>query len=350
MKIKSLHILAAALLLSNVACRKNKAQAEQKSHKLSKNLSFEVKNEHIDIKSGRFSYHWPEKKLPCQKIMVLSSSLLGYVSALGLEDKIVGVSSPEYVYSAKIQQNINQKKSQVVGSEGMLNVEKIMAMKPDLVLSNYQANFENQYKMLKNNGIEVLFLDEFLEEDALQKADYLLLIGHLMGSGDKAKTLLAEIKQHYAQLVTLAKTAKTQPKILYGNMYGSQWFLPTGQSFAGKFLRDANSQYPWMAEPKNSLQLTFEEVMAKAKGAQYWVNAGLGKRKQDFLQFNPVYQKLEVFQKGKMYGINQKSHDKANDFFQSGNVRADLVLQDYIKIFHPELLPNDSLVYMNEIR
>jgi iron complex transport system substrate-binding protein len=35
---------------------------------------------------------------------------------------------------------------------------------------------------------------------------------------------------------------------------------------------------------------------------------------------------------------------KANDFFESGVVRADLILKDYIKIFHPELLPIISLL------
>ena len=48
--------------------------------------------------------------------------------------------------------------------------------------------------------------------------------------------------------------------------------------------------------------------------------------------------------------LQEKEKLKANDFFESGVVRADLILKDYIKIFHPELLPNYHLTYMKELQ
>lgn len=65
---------------------------------------------------------------------------------------------------------------------------------------------------------------------------------------------------------------------------------------------------------------------------------------------NPFYGKLDVFNTGKVYGIAGRERQKANDFFESGIVRADWVLKDYIKIFHPELLPNYKLTYMKELQ
>jgi iron complex transport system substrate-binding protein len=48
--------------------------------------------------------------------------------------------------------------------------------------------------------------------------------------------------------------------------------------------------------------------------------------------------------------LQVKKKAQANDYFESGVVRADLVLKDYIKIFHPEIFTKDSLVYMKRIK
>jgi hypothetical protein len=48
--------------------------------------------------------------------------------------------------------------------------------------------------------------------------------------------------------------------------------------------------------------------------------------------------------------VNGREVQKTNDFFESGVVRADIVLKDYIRIFHPELLPDYQLTYMKELK
>jgi iron complex transport system substrate-binding protein len=78
--------------------------------------------------------------------------------------------------------------------------------------------------------------------------------------------------------------------------------------------------------------MSFEEVFAKTNGTV------LGKCrksyfKKEMLGMNPFYGKLDVFNKGKLYTMAGRERQKANDFFESGVVRADLILKDYIKIF-----------------
>ena len=50
------------------------------------------------LKSGKHQYKIPHSKLPYQKIMLLNASLVGYFTELGAEEKIIGVSSPEYIF------------------------------------------------------------------------------------------------------------------------------------------------------------------------------------------------------------------------------------------------------------
>ena len=51
-----------------------------------------------------------------------------------------------------------------------LELEKIISLKPDAVFTNYIATFENTYDLLKKNGIEVIFLDEYLEQNPIEKS------------------------------------------------------------------------------------------------------------------------------------------------------------------------------------
>ena len=59
---------------------------------------------------------------------------------------------------------------------------------------------------------------------------------------------------------------------------------------------------------------------------------------------------MNVYNSGGIYTIAGKEKEQANDYFESGVVRADLVLKDYIKIFHPKIFTKDSLVYMKRIK
>ena len=84
----------------------------------------------------------------------------------------------------------------------------------------------------------------------------------------------------------------------------------------------------------------------QAENAKFWVNIGNYPNKNSLLSINPNYNKLNVFNRGQLYAITGKQRDRANDYFESGVVRADWVLKDYLIIFHPEILPNDKLMYM----
>ena len=56
--------------------------------------------------------------------MLLNASLIGYFTEIGAENKIIGVSSPEYIFSDKIHQFIKDGKIQNIGNEQKYDVEK----------------------------------------------------------------------------------------------------------------------------------------------------------------------------------------------------------------------------------
>ena len=337
-------------LLLLFSCKKESQNTAKGWQIISENVQFKEDVNAFELKSGKFNYTFPNSKLPFKKVILLNASLVGYFTELGLEDKIIGISSPEYVYSEKVHQLIKQGKIQNIGNEQKYDLEKIIALKPDVIFTNYIASFENTYDLIKKNGIEIIFLDEYLEQNPLAKSKYLLVFGKLFNHEKNAVAKFDSIKKTYDSLKTLAKTSDRKPIILANEMYGNQWFLPGGKSNLAQFISDANATYI-NADNQDSkaIPMSFEEVFAKGQKAEYWVNIGNHQNKKDLLQINPNYTKIPVYNQGKLYTINGKEVGKSNDYFESGVVRADLVLKDYIKIFHPDLLPHYNLTYLKEL-
>lgn len=348
MKLKFLLIIT---FLSVISCK----QEQKKSHDdvvyLSSKVNYKDDGGNFHFESGKFKYDFKSNKIPFKKVILLNSSLLGFICEIGAENTIIGVASPEYIYSEKINNLIKQGKIQNVGNDQKYDVEKIISLKPDAIFTNYIASFDNTYQLLKNNGIQVIFLDEYMEQKPLEKTAYLKLFGKIFGKEEVADKKYSEIEKNYKELKQLALKSKSQPKVLANEMYGDIWYLPGGKTFTANYIADANADYILKnnAEEK-AVTMSFEEVYAKSGKTQYWVNAGNHLSKQELLNINPYYGKLEVFKKGKIYGVTAKEKQKSNDFFESGVVRSDLILKDYIKIFHPELLPGYQLTYLKELQ
>lgn len=348
MKAKIFSLLLIFLLVS---CKKETYSLTTDWQKISERVQFKESGEFLEVKSGKFSYKIPHSKLPLKKIVLLNASLVGYFTELGREDRIAGVSSPEYIYSDKVLNLIKEGKIADVGNEQKYNVEKILALKPDAVITNHIASFENTYDLLKKNGIEVIFMDEYLEQDPLEKSKYLLLFGKLFGMDKASVVRFNEIQGSYDSLKALTSKINEKPVVLANEIYGNQWFMPGGKTQLAKFVNDAGGEYILKDNTEDkAVPMSFEEVYVKAQNAQFWVNAGNHSTKKSLLMMNPGYQKLNVFNQGKIYTVTGREKGKANDFFESGVVRSDLVLKDYIRIFHPQLLPNYQLTYLKQLQ
>ncbi|WBV61236.1 ABC transporter substrate-binding protein [Chryseobacterium camelliae] len=348
MKSRFFLIFAICALIS---CKRDPKNSFSQGTSISKYVQYNENGDVLKLKSGNFTYDFKKSQIPFKKVVLLNASMAGYIAELGAEDVIVGVSSPEYIFSENIQRKLKEGQIKNVGNEQKYDVEKIISLQPDAIFTNHIASFDNSYQLLKNNGIQVIFLDEYNEQKPLEKAAYLKLFGKLLGMEKKADEKYSEVEKNYNELKKLALQSTEKPVVLANEMYGDVWYLPGGKTSVANFISDANAQYIVKDNTEEkAMTMSFEEVFSKSKGVKYWVNAGSHTSKKEMLNMNPFYGKLDVFNTGKVYGIAGREREKANDFFESGIVRADWVLKDYIKIFHPDLLPNYKLTYMKELQ
>lgn len=344
----NLFVLFSFLLL--IGCEKKTQNELFSAQKISDRVSYSYLDEGLVLQSGEKRFSFDKSELPLERVILLNSSLIGYFTELDLVDRIVGVSSPEYIFSEKVLEKLKSGAIENVGSEQKYNVEKIIALKPDAVLTNYISTFDTTYDLLEKSGIKVIFLDEYLENSPLDKSRYLLVFGALFGIEEKAEKSYLAIEKAYNELKESVEESSDKPLVITNELYGNQWFMPGGNTNFASFINDSGAEYLLKEDPsEKAVPLSFEEVLARSSGAKYWVNAGNHKTKADMLAFNPAYSKLAVFDKGEVYSIAGAQKGKSNDYFESGVVRSDLVLKDYVHIFHPQLLPGHSLKYFKKL-
>lgn len=132
---------------------------------------------------------------PAQRIIALSPHLVEQLYSIGVGDKIVGTTEhADYPHQAR---SIPR-----VGNYAQLQVEKILALKPDLVLAWTDGNPAADINKLRQFGLNVVDSNPLLLTDIAKE---LRVLGQLTGAEDKAEQQaqwmekgLAELRQRYS--------------------------------------------------------------------------------------------------------------------------------------------------------
>jgi len=226
-------------------------------------------------------------------------------------------------------------------------------MHPDLLMamSNPEAS-AGKYKVLTDAGIPVVVNAEWLETTPLGRAEWVKLMAALTNREALVNKKFDSVVKTYDSLVQLGRQAKTHPHVIIGTPFKGSWFLPAGDSYMAHFIEDAGGGYNWANTKGNgSLSLNFESVAPEALTAEYWLNIGYVNSKQEILAKDTRFASFRSFKTGNLYNNNKKTNDLgSNDYWESGAVRVDVVLEDMISILHPELLSGHTLVYYRQLQ
>ncbi len=292
---------------------------------------------------------------PLQRVVVLSSAQIGYMLRLGIADRIVGVGDGQYIADSALYARVISGDSPVavsqVGNGSTLDYEKLMALKPDLVMTFATGGSEDDYERLEKLGISALLTSEWQEDSPLSKMEWIKLYGMLFDDGRnglaaRADSIFAEEKKHYEELANRIKAGKDEgfascPKVLAGMNYGGVWYAPGANSYTAQLIRDAGGCYLWAADTSRELRLTLEEVMALADSADVWINPGMFSMPEDILAAEPRAAKIKAFREKRVYqNDGRRGPGGGNDFFESAVARPGELLWNLQKCFSTAL---DSL-------
>ena len=274
-------------------------------------------------------------RTPLSRSMIFSTVHCAMLMDFGKQDCIAGVADLKYIKIPWIQQQVQQGKITDVGDGLSPVVEKIIDQHPDAL---FLSPFENSggYGKLEDIDIPIVECAEYMESTPLGRAEWLRFYGLLFGCEQKADSLFDAIDKNYNQLKTLV-TQKNRPSVLLDNVTGSVWYVPGGKSTIGQMIQDAGGSYPWAAdEHSGSVSLPFENVLEKAGETDVWLfrySSDHDITYDELRSEHHGYNQFKAFRDKNVYGCNVE----LSPFYEETPFRPDWLLNDFIRILHPEL-------------
>lgn len=269
---------------------------------------------------------------PMDNIVCMSTSQVAGLCAIGADLSISAVSGLRYISNPSIR----ARSVPDIGYEASLDYEQILKLIPDVVLAYTVSGSEPSYlSRLRSLGVRVLVLHDHLEEHPLARAEYIRLYGALTGRVSRADSLFTEVSARYDSLST-ATAEDPRVKVLMNVPYGDAWYIPGGDSYMARLISDAGGEVLGAEEgTAKSRVISLEQAYDLSRQADMWLNPGPFCTRRELENSHHAFPMFGPLKNGKPIYNNtlRTTPEGGNDFWESGSVRPDLILEDLIGIF-----------------
>ena len=255
-----------------------------------------------------------------QRIVSFGPNITEILFALGLEEKVVGVSDYcDYPEAAKLKPK--------VGDAYNPSLERIVELEPDLVLTVKQEQLNRELDAL---GIEFMVLDP---EDIDGILGDIELVGEITGTKKRAEELIKDMQDSISQVIALMEDA---PKVSVFFIIDATdptlpWTAGTG-SFIDALITMAGGENVAGEAVGAWVPFSLEQVVSSDPEViiiQTMI-AGIPTISKEELDEHPVWGEMTAVRQGKVYIID-------GDLVSRPGPRIVQGLEEMAKIIHPEL-------------
>ena len=285
-------------------------------------------------------------RIPAERISSLSSSHIAMLDAVGCADKVVGVSGIKFITNSSVRSSAIE-----IGYDSALDFERIKAIGTDLILlyGLYGEDSATTTK-LTQLGIPYIYIGDYIESSPLAKAEWIVAISALCGKMSEGIEYFTALEQRYNALKAQAASYTSRPKVMLNTPYNDTWFMPPVRNYAVQLIADAGAEYIY---PQNnsseSVAISLEQALLLASTADVWIHLGQISSLAQLKAENPKFASVPAVVNGRIYNNTKRTTPYGgSDFWESGTVNADIVLQDMIKLLHHNS-PTDSLYYYKRL-
>ena len=267
--------------------------------------------------------------LLAERVVCTSATHMGFISELGMMDKVVGVCRPERVYNLSEEE---RERITDIGDDMQPSMEQILLLNPDLVILYTYAQGDPIPAQVEALGIPILYCNEWTETTPLARAEWIRFFGAIFGCLNQADSIYESVRDAYAQLKVDSLKFKDK-SIMSGMSWRGTWYVPAGGTFMGHLFRDAGAQYKYEDNPStSSLPLTMEQALQDFAQADVWVGCEANSLKElEAIDKKHIW--FNAFQTGQVYNFRRRALPSgANDFWESATVHPERVLQDLQKV------------------
>ncbi|MDM8159740.1 ABC transporter substrate-binding protein [Labilibaculum sp. K2S] len=292
-------------------------------------------------------------KVPVNSVCTFSNTHIGPIVKLGLENKLLGMTRAEKVYNKSISEKVKRGDIANLGGAHNKNVdiEQIVELNPELIVLSALNGVKAGEEQLAELGFKLAYSLSWMEETPLGRAEWLKFTAAFFNKEKLADSLFKQTEMNYKQLKAKVVNLKTKPNILLGWSYKGIWYVPGGKNYMVSYLRDAGANYfLFDDETRGNIPMSVESVLDQCSQADIWIYPGISKSLNDIENSGEIFTQFKAFKNKEIYNIYKRTNDYgASDWWETGSLRPDLVLKDFIQVLHPDLLPQDTTYYMNNL-
>lgn len=292
-------------------------------------------------------------EVPARKVVALATPHIAMLELLDSLDSLAAIETRRYVSNPRVIAGVAAGTIAEVGSGPTIDLEKVVDLKPDAVLcSSFGDPAQDSDAKLTEAGLPAMLIGDYAEQTALGRAEWVKVIGMLLGRDREAVEVFDAMESDYLTLAEKARAASPKPTVLLNTDFQGTWYVPGGNAYEAKLLADAGARYVWADDPSSSaLALDVEAVLDRAQDADIWLNPGTATSLTELAGMDRRYTTFRAFREGRVYNHTEGvTPGGPQDFWETGACRPDLVLRDIVKVLHPELVPEHQWEWYCQLR
>lgn len=291
-------------------------------------------------------------QVPVQRVVLYSTTYIPAIESIGEIDSIIGVDSANFVYSPALRERIASGATIETTRNSMPDIERLIALKPDVIFNFGVGNEWDTYPKMQEAGLPVVLLGDWNEQNPVARAQWAIFIAAFYNKEAQVAARIDALGKAYAALKSLASSVSSHPKVLVNGPFQGVWTVSGGQSYMARLIADAGGEYLWADNNSSGgINLSVEAAFNRGLTADVWLNPVYGARNlNDVRGLDPRFAALPVLRRGNVWTNERRmSPGGGNDYFESAVMNPNLVLEDLIAIFHPELLPGHNFIYYRKL-
>lgn len=281
-------------------------------------------------------------KVPLRSVVVYSDVYARPIVELGCGNAIAGVLDAQYFKTPQVVDGLKAGNIADCGSSMSPSTERIVSSAPEAIFLSPMEN--GGYGAIGNMGIPIIEMADYMEATPLDRASWIEFIGLLFGKKEQADAIYSQVADDYDEIKALARKADKHPAVISEYAINGVWYVPGGKSYKAALYADAGATYPWAGDQSTgSLSLDFPRVLDKGKNADFWLVTVYGQKldRKSMLALYPHNDQFRAFANHGVYYVDSAT----SGIFEETPFHPERLLREYVKLFHPELLPDYSLRY-----
>lgn len=295
-------------------------------------------------------------EVPVRRLATARESIYGALDDLDAVDALVGLPNFKAVTVPAVRARIGAGRIVEMYGWGHSSIEPALAVAPDAYLTFYSAYPEYQmHPTLWRLGVKALPQADHLESTPLGRAEWIKFLALLLNRETRANAVFDDIEARYAALRQLTAHVTERPLVLTGHASKRDtWDIHGGNNFRAALIYDAGGRFAMAdnASANSWMMLPFERVYAAGGDAPVWHGGLQGVETYAALsEGNPLYGWLRAVRERNVQTLDRGYvGDWAFPYIDQGMTRPHWVLEDAIRVLHPDLLPAGEFHFARNLK